>query len=113
MSEQEVFDTLKYRIETNDSGSRFYLNSAGEVHRTDGPAVIHADGTKLWYQNGQCHRTDGPAIEWYDGTESWYQNGKRHRIDGAAIVYSGGYMAWFINGEELTEADFNQAVKAL
>ena len=87
MSEQEVFDALKYRIETNDSGSRFYLNSAGELHRTNGPAVEHADGTKLWYHNGQCHRTDGPAIEFVDGTKEWY-----------------------INGEELTEAEFNQAI---
>ena len=53
MSEQAVFDALKYRIVVNDSGSRLYLNSAGEVHRTDGPAITHADGTKLWYQNGQ------------------------------------------------------------
>ena len=110
MSEQEVFDALRYRIETNDSGSRFYLNSAGEVHRTDGPAIIHADGTKLWYQNDQCHRTDGPAIEWTDGTKSWYQNGKRHRIDGPAIEYSDGNRAWFIYGENLSEDEFNQAV---
>ena len=112
MSEQEVFDALKYRIETNDSGSRLYLNSAGEVHRTDGPAITHADGTRLWYQNGQCHRTDGPAIEWSDGTKSWYQNGKRHRIDGAAVEYSDGDKAWYINGEELTEAEFKLAVKS-
>ena len=88
MSEQEVFDALKYRIVVNDSGSRLYLNSAGEVHRTDGPAIIHADGTKLWYQNGQLHRTDGPAVE-----------------------YASGDKVWYINGEEVTEAEFNQRVK--
>ena len=88
MSEQEVFDALKYRIVVDDSGSRLYLNSAGEAHRTDGPAITHADGTELWYQNGKLHREDGPAIIYPDGNQ-W----------------------WFINGEELTEDDFNQRVK--
>jgi hypothetical protein len=88
MSEQDVFDTLRYRIVVDVYGLRRYYNSANQLHRTDGPAV-----------------TDTSGNQW------WYQNGKRHRIDGAAIVYSGGYMAWFINGEELTEDEFNQAVK--
>ena len=88
MSEQEVFDALRYRIETNDSGSRFYLNSAGELHRTDGPAIIHANDSKFWYQNGQLHRTDGPAVEYDDGDKRW-----------------------FIKDVKLTEAEFNQRVK--
>ena len=75
MSEQEVFDALKYRIETNDYGSRYYLNSAGELHRTDGPAIELADGTKFWYQNGKLHREDGPAMVYPNGVWSWYLNG--------------------------------------
>ena len=88
MSEVEVFDALKYRIEVDEHGTRRYFNSAN-----------------------QLHRTDGPAVEWDNGTKSWYQNGKRHRIDGAAIEYLDGDKAWYINGEELTEAEFNQEVK--
>ena len=110
MCEQAVFDALKYRIEVSKSGTRYYYNNAGKVHRTDGPAVEDINGTKLWYQNGQCHRTDGPAVELADGTKSWYQNGKRHRIDGAALEYSDGDKAWYINGDELTEDEFNQRV---
>ena len=30
-----------------------------------------------WYLNGKPHRTDGPAIEWADGTKYWFLNGKR------------------------------------
>ena len=90
MSEVEVFEALKYRIEVDKWGTRRYYDNANELHRTDGPAV-----------------TDTIGNQW------WWQNGKRHRIDGAAIVYSGGYMAWYINGEELTEDEFNQAVKLL
>ena len=88
MSEQELFDALKYRIEVDGLGNRFYYNS-----------------------NGEFHRIDGPAVEWHDGTKSWYQNGQRHRTDGPAIEQSDGIKEWYINGEELTEAEFNQRVK--
>ena len=77
MSEQAVFDALKYRIEVNKFGTRRYYNSAGQMHRDDGPAVEYADGTKGWYQNGLLHRTDGPAIEWAHGINEWWLNGKR------------------------------------
>ena len=90
MSEQLVFDALKYRVVVNKYGARGYYNSADQLHRTDGPAVIWADGTKLWFQNGQLHRIDGPAV-----------------------VGSDGYKGWCINGVRLSEDDFNQAVKAL
>ena len=90
MSEQVVFDALRYHIEVDEYGIHKYYNSADQLHRTNGPAVLCADGTELWYQNGLRHRTDGPAI----ATPS-------------------GYKAWYINGEPLTEAEFNQAVKAL
>jgi hypothetical protein len=36
-----------------------------------------------------------------------------HRIDGPAMEYPTGDNRWFINGKELTEAEFNQAVKLL
>ena len=71
MSEQEVFDALKYRIEVNEYGTRRYYNNAGQLHRTSGPAIEWADGTKEWWQNGQRHRTGGPAIEWNDGYREW------------------------------------------
>ena len=90
VSEQDVFDSLKYRIVADARGTRRYYNSADQLHRTDGPAVIWADGTKLWFQNGQLHRIDGPAV-----------------------VGSDGYKGWCINGVRLSEDDFNQAVKAL
>ena len=88
MSEQEVFDTLKYHIEVDTRGTRWYYNS-----------------------DNQFHREGGPAIEWHDGTKSWYQNGQRHRIDGPAIEQSDGIKEWWINGKKLTEDEFNQRVK--
>ena len=111
MSEQAVFDALRYRVEVNEYGTCKYYNNANQLHRTDGPAIEHTDGSKSWWQNGLLHRTDGPAIEYAEGEKMWHQNGRLHRMDGPAVERSDGNKAWYINGEELTEADFNQAVK--
>ena len=88
MSEQAVFEALKYRVEVDKWGTRRYYNSANQLHCTEGPAVIRWSGTKEWWQNGQLHRIDGAAIEYADGDQWWY-----------------------INGVGLTEAEFTQRVK--
>ena len=103
MSEVEVFDALKYRIEVDEYGSRFYYNTAGLWHRENGPAIELADNSKYWYQNGHLHRTDGPAIEWANGDRYWCQNGRLHRTDGPAIEHFDGYREWWCNGVELAE----------
>ena len=77
MSEHEVFEALKYRIDVDTHGTRWYRNVIGQPHRIGGPAVEYNDGHKEWWQNGQRHRTDGPAVEWYNGVQLWYINGKR------------------------------------
>ena len=100
MSEQEVFDALKYRIEVDGLGNRLYYNKAGQLHRTGGPAIECPDNCRYWYQYGHLHRTDGAAVE-YDGTKEWWQNGKRHRTDGPAVERNDGYREWWINGIEL------------
>jgi hypothetical protein len=54
-----------------------YRADNGELHRTDGPAVVHYDGRLVWYKNGEIHRLDGPAIENpFDGTVEFWINGK-------------------------------------
>ena len=109
MDEQAVFDSLKYCVEVDADGTRRHYNSAGKLHRTEGPAVERANGYKAWYQNGLRHRTDGPAVVFSDGGKEWYQNGLYHRTDGPAVEYTDG-QEWWINGEELSEAEFNQLV---
>ena len=111
MSEVEVFESLKYRIEVDSYGTRRYYNSANRLHRESGPAVEYKDGEKRWYRNGLLHRIDGSVIKCTDNSKYWYQNGQLHRTDGPAIERSDGSMEWFINSEELTEAEFNQRVK--
>ena len=90
MSEQAVFEALKYRVVVNEHGTRRYYNAAGQKHRDHDPAVIWADGSKFWYQNGQLHREIGPAIEWWNGS-----------------------VEWWLNGVQLTESEFKQEVKHL
>ena len=51
---------------------RYYVDNV--LHREDGPAVEHSNGTKYWYKNGEFHREDGPAIEFFTGLKKWYLN---------------------------------------
>ena len=90
MNEQAVFDALRYRVEVDMRGTRWYYNAANQLHRENGPAIEYADGAKRWYQNSRRHRTDGPAVQRADGGKFWY-----------------------INGVRLTEGEFNQRVKLL
>jgi len=113
MSEQDVFDTLRYRIVVDVYGLRRYYNSDNQLHRDGGPAVEYVVGHVEWYQNGQLHRIDGPAIISERGDKYWYQNNRIHRTDGPAIEWNDGDKWWFINGERLSKAKFNQAVKLL
>ena len=90
MSKQEVFDALKYHIEVDVFGTRKYHNSAGQLHRTDGPAIEYPNGAKFWVQNGMLHRTNGPAV-----------------------VYTNNELQWWIHGEHMSEARFKQVVRRL
>jgi hypothetical protein len=62
------------RIDTH--GNKWWHDSAGQVHRDNGPAIIWADGGRDWYQHSRQHRDDGPAVEWSDGDKEWCLNGK-------------------------------------
>jgi hypothetical protein len=78
-----------------------------KLHRTDGPAIIYADGTQAWYIDGKLHRTDGPAIIHADGTQRWCVDGKLHRTDGPAVINADGSRWWYVHGNQMTEEEFN------
>ena len=88
--------------ETVENSNKFWRDSDGVLHRTDGPAIEWTDGTKDWWHHGLIHRTDGPAIESADGTTEWWQHGLRHRADGPAVQYSDGGMSWYLDDKCLT-----------
>ena len=77
---------------------REYRDSQGRLHRTDGPALIHANGSVKWYRHGVRHREDGPACIYVNGTRKWYRDGLRHRDDGPASTYPDGRRIWFEDG---------------
>ena len=53
-----------------------YTNENGQLHRENGPAIEHSNGSKYWYLNGKLHRENGPAIKHPDGSKFWYINNK-------------------------------------
>ena len=108
-SEEEVFDALKHRVVVDRYGTRRYYNGAGLLHRTDGPAVEHSDGSKEWYLNGELHRDVDPAIECANGTKEWYLNGELHREDGPAVEYANGTKEWWLNGIYYTKHGYLMA----
>ena len=76
------------------------------MHRLDGPAIEHADGSKWWF-NGQLHRTDGPAIEYANGTKCWCINDQLHRTDGPAIEFASGTKKWYFKGKQISKKKFH------
>jgi hypothetical protein len=47
------------------------------LHREDGPARIHTNGTKKWFRYGGFHRIGQPAIEWNSGQREWWIEDKK------------------------------------
>ncbi len=81
-----------------------YRNTRGDLHRTDGPAVIGTTGIRQWWLNGKLHRKNGPAVI-DNHYSSWWVNGKRHRIGGPAFIDNTGNQGWYVNGREISEAE--------
>lgn len=92
----------------DEEGTQHWYQN-GELHKTDGPAVVYTDGTQLWFLNGERHRTDGPAEIYADGTQRWFLHGEAHRTDGPAIIADYGYL-WFLNGEHYEFEDWLEAI---
>lgn len=87
-----------YACITTKSGTRKWLHY-GELHRVDGPALIHSNGTQEWWLHGQRHRDgDLPAIIHRNGDKVWYKNGLCHRDKGPAVVLKDGTQFWYHNG---------------
>ena len=56
-------------------GTQWLFNSDNQLHCEDGPAVLFADGSKIWIVKGLRHRVDGPAAEYADGTCEYWRHG--------------------------------------
>ncbi len=93
-------------IEYADGSKAWYVDDI--LHRLDGPAVEYANGSKSWWVVGKLHHTDGPAIEHAEGYKEWYVEGKLHRTDGPAVECADGYKEWWVDGKRLSKADYNK-----
>jgi hypothetical protein len=84
-------------------GAIEHRDAQGRLHREDGPAVEHANGSTKWYLHGVRHREGAPACEYVNGTEKWYRHGLRHRDGGPAASYPDGRRIWFTDGVKVRE----------
>lgn len=57
------------------------FNDQGSLHREDGPAIIYADGTSVYYKYGKLHRLDGPAVDFLDGRQEYWIDGRSYSRD--------------------------------
>ena len=97
-------------IRVDKYGDKTWRNSAGLLHRLDGPAVEYASGSTEWYADGRPHRLDGPADEWQDGGKTWWVNGELHRLDGPAVEHASGSTEWWAYGGQCFNfKDFQEA----
>jgi len=87
--------------------TRWHLPN-GDLHRTDGPAIIYPSGSKAWYYHGKRHRIDGPAVIRADGTKIWCHHGKLHRIDGPAVINTDGSVEYWFMDKQVYEGDFHR-----
>src|ERR1019366_6125889 len=60
----------------NRKRQQTWLNSQGEPHRLNGPAITTPNGTKCWYVNGRLHRVNGPAVEYAGGRKEDWLDGR-------------------------------------
>ena len=93
---------------TREQVVKVWRNEAGRVHRDgDKPAMIYADGTQAWFQDGQLSRGDDkPAMIYADGSQEWFVNGKHGRDgDQPAIVTATGEKSWLKDGRFSREND--------
>jgi len=80
-----------------------WRNELGQLHRTDGPALVWEDGSHMWLLHGKLHRDNGPAVTHANGRQSWYCKGYLHRTDGPAVENADGTCQWWLNGVQVDE----------
>jgi len=63
-------------VEKDEYGTITYRNASGQLHNTNGPAIVGADGSKWYYINDQLHNPQGPAVVFANGRKSYHIKGK-------------------------------------
>jgi hypothetical protein len=98
----------EYTVRVFDDRTEWRLN--GKLHCEHGPAYI-TEKVTVWFQNNVYHRTDGPAIVYANGDKVWCRFGVRHRDDGPAVERADGTKEWWVVGIKFTEEQFHNIKK--
>lgn len=113
MSDKKEFVEGFTKKTVSEDGSVVYtkvINGRLTIHRDDGPAVIHKNGEKYWYNNGNLHRECGPAVI-TAAMHKYYINDRLTRFDGPAIEvlsYNTYINTWMINGKDVNASQYKQ-----
>ena len=83
---------------TRPDGTTVWRTHGGSIHRADGPAIIHPDGSLEWWFHGNLHRVGGPAATRPNGIEEWWFHGNLHRVGGPAVTWPDGSLEWHEHG---------------
>jgi hypothetical protein len=83
----------------SSAGDTFNFKNQKIQSENDKPAIIRANGSQYWYDDGLLHRdNDLPAIT-HNGLCIWYNHGYRHREnDLPAFVSNTGETKWYKDG---------------
>lgn len=73
---------------------------------------IRVDDSIRFYKNGDLHHTDGPAIIFDNGNTQYWYKGVPHRLDGPAVDYE-DYKEWWVLGKQYNEKDFYFRLESL
>ena len=76
------------------------------LHREDGPALIHYNGSEEYYIDDKLHRENKPALIRPNGSKEWYNNDRLHRLDGPAMENANGSKEYFIHGKKYKRRDY-------
>jgi antitoxin component YwqK of YwqJK toxin-antitoxin module len=112
-----IFRSPEEYIE-NGSGDLCTFSSRKLHSYNDQPAIIKANGTRIWYKYGKKHRKtlneNGlvlPALISEGGDMHWYRNGKLHRDNDLPAFEHLGYKAWYRDGKPFRENDKPNVVR--
>ena len=101
------------------AGTRYWYDAQARFHNEDDyPAIVYADGTRVWLRHGAYWRADGKPHEvWADGKQVWVDDaGEPHRAgpqpDLPAIVHGDGSRQWLRHGKHFREGGLPHEVDA-
>ena len=76
-SDEVSADGESFKSVSSDNSFTTWKDANGELHNTDGPAVISKKGSKHWYVHGKLHNLTGAAKNYATGAKLYYINGKK------------------------------------